>query len=139
MIVTRLSLTANLYITHQRPSTHNQGKIKAQNPTAALVRLKQSTSPLSLLYLPSSVSSPLSVSLCSLTVSLADEFRSRNFSIYAQWLGVISIFRTSPIPQQPNNSLYRIRNRQYLPRFPPHHLLHHLLVSSYAHKKLLTS
>ena len=26
-------------------------------------------------------------------VSLADEFRSRNFSIYAQWLGVISILR----------------------------------------------
>jgi hypothetical protein len=34
------------------------------------------------------------VSLCA--VSIADEFRSRNFSIYAQWLGIISILRTLP-------------------------------------------
>jgi hypothetical protein len=35
---------------------------------------------------------PLYLSLL-IAVSLADEFRSRNFSIYAQWLGVLSILR----------------------------------------------
>jgi Uncharacterized conserved protein CG6151-P len=64
-------------------------------------------------------------------VSLADEFRSRNFSIYAQWLGVLSIFRTKPIvlPANSGRSLHCAWNRQHLSCFPPHHLLHHLLVS----------
>ena len=33
-----------------------------------------------------------------IAVSIADEFRSRNFSIYAQWLGVLSILRTLRVP-----------------------------------------
>ena len=76
---------------------------------------------------PSQVPS-ISFSPCWMLVTLADEFRSRNFSIYAQWLGVVSIIRIWLVLHGSYSSLYCTGDRQYIPCLSPDHLLYHLPV-----------